>query len=214
MAITRTTRIAGLLALLAGFGASEAAAQFYPRPFVYGGYYSYSGPIVIPEPRRPVGSSVAHIFEDLRDQGFRSLTLSGRRPDVLVVDAIAPNRQPVRLIVDAYDGEILERYARQAAAPLAPRGPGSLGPDIRAPREAPPGTGGFMAEPRSSRSTEVGNGTATPLPPRRQDNVAQGPNNAAPAIGSPNAARPAPVAPARDPSLWAPNKSQIGTTQP
>lgn len=194
MVIAKATRMAGLAGLLAamtGFAATEASAQYYPRPFFYGGYYS--GPIVVPVPRRPVGTSVGDIFEDLRDQGYRSLTLSGRRPDILVVDAIDRNRQPVRLIVDAYDGEVLERFQRDAGTP-APRGTAALNPDPRLPRETP----------RARPETPAGE-TANPLPPRRPDAVAQGPGSGA-ATG-----RPAPVAPARDPSLWAPQAPGAGT---
>jgi hypothetical protein len=190
MVIATSKRIAGLagaLALMAGFSASDAAAQFYPRPFFYGGYYS--GPIVVPVPRRPVGSPVGDIMEDLRDQGFRQITLSGRRPDVLIVDALDRNRRPVRLIVDAYDGEILERYARDAGP--GPRNTAGLSPETRLPRETP----------RANRPETNPGEPATPLPPRRPDGMAQAPAGSA----NPLTGRPAPVAPARDPSLWAPS---------
>ncbi|MFY8114698.1 MAG: hypothetical protein ACOVOC_10800 [Rhabdaerophilum sp.] len=189
---TRMAGLAGLLAAMAGFATTEASAQFYPRPFFYGGYYS--GPIVVPVPRHPVGVSVGDIFEDLRDRGYRSLILSGRRPDVLVVDAIDRNRQPVRLIVDAHDGEVLERFQRDAGTP-APRGTAALNPDPRFPREGAPRS---RTEPSSGQA-------ANPLPPRRPDAVAQLPGSGA------ATSRPAPVAPARDPSLWAPQGPAAGT---
>lgn len=192
MVMTGKGRIFGALAILAGFASSEAAAQYYPRPFFYGGYYS--GSVVVPVPRRPVGSPVADIFEDLRDQGYRSLTLSGRRPDVLVVDAIDRNRMAVRLIVDAYDGEILEKFPREAGTPAPPRGTAGLTPEPRLPRDT---------APKATRPDGTAN-DARPLPPRRPDSVAQAPGVSSTA---PSANRPAPVAPARDPSLWAPQSA-------
>lgn len=183
----RFAGLAGALALLAGFGAGEAAAQYYPRPFFYGGYYS--GPIVVPMPRRPVGSPLGDIMEDLRDQGFRQMTLSGRRADTLIIDAMDRHRRPVRLIVDAYDGEILERFARDVAP--GPRGTAGLNTDPRLPREAP----------RNTRPDIPSGQSETPLPPRRPDHVAQAPGSVL-GVGP---GRPAPVAPARDPSLWAPS---------
>jgi len=195
---TRMSGLAGILAFMAGFGATEASAQFYARPFFYGGYYS--GPIVVPVPRRPIGVSVGDVFDDLRDQGYRGLTLSGRRPDVLVIDAIDRNRQPVRLIVDAHDGEVLERFVRDVGIPAPSRGTAALNPDMR------PGRDILSREaPRTSRPDSSAGDATTPLPPRRPDSVAQLPGSGA-ATG-----RPAPVAPARDPSLWAPSTPSAGT---
>ncbi len=128
-------------------------------------------------------------MEDLRDQGFRQITLSGRRPDVLIVDALDRNRRPVRLIVDAYDGEILERYARDAGLAHATPRACLLKHACRAKPRVQTGPKPTLANP------------ATPLPPRRPDGMAQAPAGSA----NPLNGRPAPVAPARDPALWAPS---------
>ncbi len=173
------TGMAGGAALLLGL-AGEASAQFFPRPFLYGGYYS--GPVVVPVPRGPIGLGIAEIFEDLRDRGYRPLGVASRREDVVVIDAIGPRNQPVRLIVDAYDGEILERFARQGDPARTLPG-GALEPRKR-DHARPPGN--TEARETDTRLAEV------PVPPRRATGQ--------PAPGT----RPAPVAPARDPSLWAP----------
>jgi hypothetical protein len=85
------------------------------------------------------------IVEELEDRGFRDLVLISRRPDVYVIEGVSPRREPVRLIVDAFDGEILERFTRgpvtSALAPLPP--PALPTPPIRratpdaAPKSAP-----------------------------------------------------------------------------
>lgn len=164
----------GAVAMLSALS-TPAAGQFFPRPYIYGGYYS--GPIAAPIPRRDVGLSTAEIFEDLRDRGFRPLGVASRRPDVIVIDAIDPRRQPVRLIVDIYDGEILQRFAREADTALAPQ---PLNPDARKRKAEKP-------SPEADKLAEL------PAPPRR------------PADGSiATSPRPAPVAPARNPSEWLP----------
>lgn len=166
----------GGIALMAGM-VSEASAQFFPRPFFRGGYYSGGMILPAPLPRRPIGQDVADIFEDLASRGFRQLGLAARRADVLVIDAIDSRNQPVRLVVDAYDGDILERFAQpgRTASPLLPEQ--RKKEQTRSP--------GADAHPSDTRLAEV------PSPPRR------------PSAGA-TSNRPLPVAPARDPSLWAP----------
>jgi hypothetical protein len=190
----RSTRISLVLAgacLLAGL-AAPASAQVFFRPFYHGGYYE--GPVYAPVPRRNTGIGALAVLEELQDRGYRAVTIVGRRPDVFVVDAIDARRQRVRLIVDAYDGEILERFGREREA--GPREPG--------PRDASP----LAIEPRrreQARPPKVENSEGrvaeVPVPPRRPNGGAIAP---APA---PLAGRPAPVAPARDPSTWAPINS-------
>jgi hypothetical protein len=184
-----TSKSLGLMAgalLLAGL-ASPAAAQVFFRPFYHGGYYE--GPIHAPVPRRSVGIGALGVLEELQDRGYRSLTIVNRRADVFIVDAIDPRRQRVRLIVDAYDGEILERFVRERET---------------GPREASP----LTVEPRRREQArppkvETGDGKVAeiPIPPRRPDTGALAP------APSPSINRPAPVAPARDPSTWAPINS-------
>lgn len=175
----------GGIALLIGV-ASEASAQYFPRPFFHGGYYSGRVVIPAPVPRRPIGLDVADIFEDLAARGFRSLALAARRPDVIVIDAIDSRSQPVRLVVDAYDGDILERFAQPGVAARTPSlTPSPLSPDAR--KRDQTRSPGANAQPSDTRLAEI------PAPPRRPSSV----------VGAP-VGRPQPVAPARDPSLWAP----------
>lgn len=175
--------LAGGISLLAGMTVT-ASAQFYPRPHVFGGFYS--GEFVIPPaPRRPVGLGARAIMEDLEDRGFKPLGVVTRRPDVFVIDALDPRNQRVRLVVDAFDGEILERFARQDDRNDALRAPSPLGPDSRRKE--------LTRTPKAdTRVAEV------PVPPRRPGATAPSSSGPLPAL------RPAPVAPARDPSQWAP----------
>lgn len=112
------------LALFAITGTAEA--QYFQRgPFFGGVYY---GRFSVPVPREPVQLATSDIMSDLTDQGYRGLTLVSRRGDVLVIEGTSPRRMPVRLIVDAYDGEVLEHYAlsdradrKVATAPIEPK---------------------------------------------------------------------------------------------
>ena len=179
--------LAGGIALMAGI-ASEASAQFYPRPHVYGGFYS--GEIYLPPvPRRPVGLGASAIMEELEERGFKPLGVVSRRPDVFVIDALDQRNMPVRLVIDAFDGEILERFARQDDRNDSLRAPFPPGPDAR--RIDPMNRKDLAKTPKAdTRIAEV------PTPPRRP--AASSSSGPLPAL------RPAPVAPARDPSQWAP----------
>ena len=122
--------LAASLGLSAGLGffalAGPAEAQYFQRgPFFGGVYY---GRFSVPIPREPVQLATSEIMSDLTDQGYRGLTLVSRRGDVLVIEGTSPRRMPVRLIVDAYDGEVLEHYAlsdkaerKVATAPIEPK---------------------------------------------------------------------------------------------
>lgn len=178
--------LAGALAL-AGLTV-PAAAQFFARP-IFGGFY-HSGPLYAPVPRGDVGIGALAVIEDLRDQGYRQVSIAARQPDVFVVDAVSPRGQPVRLIVDAYDGEILERMARNVAA---------ASPESRRRDPALPPRGDSPAQPRSETLRPDGRVAGLPIPPRRPGQPAEA------ARVSPQ--RPAPVAPARNPADWAPLNS-------
>ena len=176
-----------LTALAAGIGlmaamTGSASAQFYPRPFLYGGYYAGRIEIPAPMPRQPATLDTSEIMDDLAQQGYRPVGVVSRRADVVIVDAISPRNTPVRLVVDAYDGEILERFVRENDGSRPLNGPdGRKRDQLRAPKP-------------ETKVAEI------PLPPRRPaaSNVAPAP-------------RPAPVAPARDPSQWAPLNSVPST---
>jgi hypothetical protein len=192
----RSRALIGGLLLVAGLTA-EASAQFYARPYFGGGFYR--GEIIIPPlPRREVGLHPSEIFLDLEDRGYKPLAIASRRPGVLVIDAVSSRNEPVRLVVDAFDGEILQRFSRR---PEVARRPDGLGPGS---------TPGLMPEPRrretprdNSKADEEDRVAEIPLPPRRPAERLGAPTTA-PTPAPQGNGRPAPVAPARDPSLWAP----------
>lgn len=183
--------LAGGIALMAGTlgSATGALAQYYPQPHVYGGFFG--GPVYLapPVPRRPVGLGASDIFEELAEQGYRPLGVAARRPDVFVIDAIDSRNQQVRLVVDAYDGEILERFARPGD-PSRTQTPAL--PDIRRKETA-------REQAKSPKADTIV--AEIPVPPRRPG--AAGPSSSAPLP----ALRPQPVAPARSPADWAPINS-------
>lgn len=125
----------------AGLMAAPAQAQFHvgfygPRAFA-SPFYGYGGGYYAPRERRMHPSM---IVEELEDRGFRDLVLVSRKPDVYVIEGVSPRREPVRLIVDAFDGEILERFTRgpvtSALAPL-PTPPTRRSTPDAAPKSAP-----------------------------------------------------------------------------
>lgn len=173
--------------LLAALGAAQA--QVYVRPFYYGG--TWSGPVAVPDMQTPrledsARLSNRELFEEIRDQGLRPLSIIGRGRDTVIVEALSPNDRRMRLTVDAYDGEIITRQLLATARAEPPRAPYV--------RDVP------TQEP--------------PLPPRRKsEKAAPRPAPANPQALNPNtsnqpAATPSetpktgPVAPARDPSQW------------
>jgi len=188
---TAGAALAGGIALMAGAlgSATGALAQYYPHPHVYGGFFG--GPVYLapPMPRRPVGLGAADIFEELAERGYRPIGVASRRPDVFVIDAIDSRNQQVRLVVDAYDGEILERFARSGEPS---RTLPTLPPDPRRREQA-------KEQAKSPKAdTKV---AEVPMPPRR-------PGVANPSSSGPMPAlRPSPVAPARSPADWAPINS-------
>ena len=179
-------RRAGLFAgglLIAATVAEAASAEVYIRPFGYGG--AWRGDLVLPPvPRAPVGMHPSDLILDLEERGYHSMTVSGRRSDVYIIDAMTRRNEPVRLVVDRFDGEILERFSRQIGAARRPPMP-----DIIEPK-------GERGAKKSGSVAEI------PAPPRRPAEAETAP--ALPPATNLPARRPQPVAPARDPSLWAP----------
>ena len=51
------------------------------------------------------------IVDELEDRGFRNLVIVARRADFYVIEGVSPRTGRVRLVVDAYDGEIIQRVA-------------------------------------------------------------------------------------------------------
>ena len=72
----------GLMAAMTG----SASAQFYPRPFLYGGYYAGRIDIPAPMPRQPVTLDTSEIMEDLAQQGLRTLVIAGTTVEALPAD--------------------------------------------------------------------------------------------------------------------------------
>ena len=50
-------------------------------------------------------------MDELEDRGFRNLVIVARRADFYVIEGVSPRTGRVRLVVDAYDGEIIQRVA-------------------------------------------------------------------------------------------------------
>ncbi|MCA0399268.1 MAG: hypothetical protein LCH38_00470 [Proteobacteria bacterium] len=164
-----------LLAILVAPG----SAQFYPRP--YFGVYPDADEIIIP--RRPAGLPIRAIFAELEERGYRPQSVVARRGDVVIINALDPRRQPVRLVVDAFDAEILERFARDVATSVPP--PGTPGLPPQAGNPAPRKIETERAKREAEKFAEV------PPPPRRAAEPSEAP-------------RTAPVAPARPSSEWLP----------
>lgn len=170
--------------LIAATIADTASAQVYIRPFGYGGVWR--GDVVLPPvPRAPVGMHASDVILDLEERGYHSMTITGRRSDVYIIDGMSRRNEPVRLVVDRFDGEILERFQRRSDSARRPPMP-----DIIEPKR------------EGERSRKSGSVAEIPSPPRRPAEPEAAP--ASPPLADLPARRPQPVAPARDPSLWAP----------
>jgi hypothetical protein len=163
----RTAILAALLAPLA-LSAPAQAQMFgigfysYPRPLPPRGVYAvapHEAPI-------PPGMAVAILGE----RGFRPVGPVALRGEALVVHALDPRGRPVTVVMDAYDGEILNVMRRAALA-------GEPHPSF-IPEMARPGASAMGAPaPRAS----------PPTPPSRPKELALGPKLAPPA---PSPAKP------------------------
>lgn len=112
------------------------------------------------------------IVDELEDRGFRNLVIVARRADFYVIEGVSPRTGRVRLVVDAYDGEIIQRVALSrsdarvvgqdrsptvstsdlAVLPTPPlRRMRGMAPETAmdnvAPRSAPPKVAGPLSEP-------------------------------------------------------------------
>lgn len=173
---------AGAALLIGAFSvATPAQAQFYIGTFRHS--FAISPPGYMPgyPVHRERRLHPSMIVEELEDRGFRDLVLVTRRADVYVIEGISPRREPVRLIVDAYDGEILERFTRgpvtSALAPLPTppvRRPNSEAPKSTTPPKvagpAPasqalpaPGEPAILVRPRSTDWAPINSVPVAPL---------------------------------------------------
>lgn len=116
-------RLVGLAVLAAVAGASgPALAQLddyggryarygygydYDDGYGYAPQYDYAPRRVVPVPPRAVGRISA------RELGLREVQRTVRRGSVLVVDGLATNGARVRLVIDRFNGELIDRIVLQ-----------------------------------------------------------------------------------------------------
>lgn len=109
-------RALGVVALAAGtiFAAGGAQAQVFFETWSE----RFTVPLYEPAPRyrsyrveRERRLHPSLIIDELEDRGFRNLVVVARQPDVYVIEGVSPRTGRVRLVVDAFDGEILQRDA-------------------------------------------------------------------------------------------------------
>ena len=151
------------LALLAASAASPASAQFYAGP-VFGDPF-LGGPVFVP--RRAIAPlPPGAIYAELADRGYEPVGILRRTERVYVVDAYAPSGRPVRLIVDAFSGDLLENYAREGAPAERERIYSTRPPERKLPgaRPAPARTAEVPLPPRSSAVSPAPAAVAAPAP--------------------------------------------------
>lgn len=173
-------RAAGL-AILLGLAATGGADAQYFRGFYEPGPLLYP-PGFVPQPA-PV-SRPGFVMASLSARGYDVIGIVGRRGDVLIVDAMTPRDERVRLIVDSFDGEILERFPASSARAQQGNGRQGSGPQASAPLagEAAPRRD-LPRDPAVSRKAPE-KIAELPVPPRRP---------AAAAAAPPVAAKPVPT---------------------
>jgi hypothetical protein len=130
--------LAATIVLAAGTTASVPAQAQWGGWFGRGGYAE--------QPAMPPGV----LYRQLARQGYRATTAAQRRGDVVIVDVEDRYGQPMRLIVDAMDGSILQRFATGQPATASvygynadPRPAYRASPETLPPRRAdltPPGS--------------------------------------------------------------------------
>ena len=111
-------------------GAHIAEAQYFePPPFHDERYAPRPYPGILPR---------AQIMRQLRQEGFRPTTGPMLNRDVYVLDAIDPDGFAVRVIVGAFDGEIVQVFVNRRPARVLVDPDDDLSPvDRPAPRAAP-----------------------------------------------------------------------------
>lgn len=146
-----------LLAALASLPAVPAAAQWYDRG--YGAYGYNSPPPISPYNGAPIDRARPlppfEIVDRLEDQGYDEIGRPRFDGSVYVVEATGPGDRPVRLVVDAFRGRVIDRIALGGGArppemgEFDPRRPREFG--VRPQLPAPPATGYYDPEPRPLR---------------------------------------------------------------
>ncbi|WP_342361141.1 hypothetical protein [Terrarubrum flagellatum] len=122
-AMARVSIFAALAGATAGFMSAPAEAQL----FWGGGYYPFSGvrrpPIVsTPAPYLLEGIlTVGEVANMLREEGYRPLTRPVLNGDVYVAQVETADGARLRLVVHAYEGDIIERRLLGRGTPTARR---------------------------------------------------------------------------------------------
>jgi hypothetical protein len=132
MIVRGQVKMTALVALaLAGFGATTAQAQWYPQPPAYVGPRGYYEARPFTQPHVYYGRAPAYQSQGLHPveiaailhnrYGFSEVSRPQREGAVYVATAVDGNGQPLRIIVDAYsgtllDGQLLRQHARRQNA--------------------------------------------------------------------------------------------------
>jgi hypothetical protein len=110
------------------------------------GLWQPAYPPLVMRPRAPMAHAMgpthpmppAEVAHMLRNYGFRALGRIEPRGDAYQVAALDRAGVPVTIVLDAYDGDILDVFARRSVnAPVAPQ-PGLAGSHPKDPRSAVP----------------------------------------------------------------------------
>ena len=145
------------------------------------------------------------IVDELEDRGFRNLVIVARRADFYVIEGVSPRTGRVRLVVDAYDGEIIQRVALSrsdarvvgqdrsptvstsdlAVLPTPPlRRMRGMAPETAmdnvAPRSAPPKVAGPLSEPPATPPPATPPSATPALPATRPPSADWNPINSVP----------------------------------
>ncbi|MCA3637150.1 MAG: hypothetical protein INF18_15665 [Methylobacterium sp.] len=103
------------------------------------------------------------IVDELEDRGFRNLVIVARRADFYVIEGVSPRTGRVRLVVDAYDGEIIRRDTPSRSHARV------VGQD-RSPTASTASTSSLFAPPappvRRMPGTAMENAAPKPVPPK------------------------------------------------
>ncbi|MCA3623025.1 MAG: PepSY domain-containing protein [Methylobacterium sp.] len=148
------------VAACALFGASGAQAQVFLETWGE----RFTMPLYEPAPRyrmeRDRRLHPAIILDELEDRGFRNLVVVARRADVYVIEGVSPRKGRVRLVVDAYDGEIIQRDTLSRSDARV------VGED-RSPTASTSSLFALPAPPvRRMPGTAIENATPKPVPPK------------------------------------------------
>ncbi|MCU0819508.1 MAG: hypothetical protein MUF11_09390 [Beijerinckiaceae bacterium] len=189
------------LAASAMLGSGHAQAQVFFNTW----NERFTIPLYEPAPRyrmerdRRLHPSI--IVDELEDRGFRDLVVVARRADVYVIEGVSPRTGVVRLVVDAYDGEILQRDAIRrsdarivgedrnsglssgsvAALPTPPlRRMPIPNAEVSAPKPVPPKVAGPMPEPTVTPTRPALPAPAPALPATRPPSADWNPINSVP----------------------------------